>query len=763
MVVAAGMDDSSFFTVVANHAVFPKVLDACVRDVDLSHSSASKSFRVGRDEQHALAVVLLRIMTTIHPPATIGKNGGLSCTSVALRLAQLIPPSAVLPICLLFQRVHGRIATTALTCFVMQSPSLLSRLPSAIGSWCDNIDAIACKCVSESRRGRFQRTPGDILALIEATYRATKHVWALLQSLPFVADYIPIDKLLYGLRIVVDVITPLVQYFVLACDSLTTRRAHLSRANAMITNAAVGTAVVTILFSTFSCGESNRREPILPERHTALSEAIAGEIEQNTHGGVPLALLKRGRGSVQAVLAELCSPIDGEKRFLGPTLCAFLNPITAVDIRPAVAASSTGEGTTERFFEVLLLELVHQGVSIEALVRRKFVNADDARRLGASEATVKIAAGPALDSDDDDDAPKTKSSEKKVLAPQTEGKKAPLNGENSAAVSQPDLDEQVALVLSVLPDLNPEAVANALEDYYHRDVEHFIVDATSENLPPHLISSLHAPIAPPAPKAAASAAASQTPILTRRASQAFSGAAAPRAESVWIDGLELVDEHMDRLISSDFHDLADGAADEENGGGGYQIGRSDFDDDGIQHREESTMMTLHTDIGTASSEFFVDDEMKEKIKQLHDMMYDDERDDAQDGGDIVGFVDGNTYDDDDESNNKMETTVAPPNPRRGVNASVTPEVTPAGSPAGPSSALNGSSFPKYASKSKSTRRGGGAGKGAEGGRGRGTQDASGGKGSNDGKGNHKKAGSRRDDRPPSKADLNKAVKRGAFD
>ena len=50
----------------------------------------------------------------------------------------------------------------------------------------------------------------------------------------------------------------------------------------------------------------------------------------------------------------------------------------------------------------------------------------------------------------------------------------------------PHGNDQVALVLSVLPGLNPQAVADALQDYYQGDVVNFIIDASSDNPPPHL-------------------------------------------------------------------------------------------------------------------------------------------------------------------------------------------------------------------------------------------------------------------------------------
>lgn len=586
-------DDDTFWAVVARHARLPRVIATLVSAVEAAHSSASPVPRraVRAAAEKSLVAVLVRMSTMLEPCVT----RRVDAVALAARLNTLVPVRVLFAASPMLFRAGGTLAAVTISSLFLLNPGSLHRLHSYLTEWCDTVHRLTMRCVEELQRGRFQRLPGDVTGLFEQTYRGVRQLWCVLQSAPFMADYTPLAAVLRGLRMVVDVVTPVLQHFVLVSEALAPQRALLSRAASAILNSALHASAILMLFRTFEVhtesdntghsgggfmtasntlprdamgdthtgslphgGGRNASSPLPPNRsrrrgkpHTPVAAApMTSRAQASASSGEPAwcvpALIERSyrvlqdqmcehtRGYVQILLSQwrgghihhlvhyLTPPTyhSVEDRRLGHILRSLGLEMTDNKDFAAVLVSAR-----QRYFDLLLAELVRQGVHIDRLLKDGFISMAEAGELGASsELTLSSLANSesnhtntntnsdgytwVKDATSDMNRSDTHPSSQQhtgndaasLTAPNTTARtnnttihRNNMNNTTAAApaVAQDDTitDTAVAMVRDVFPRFTLSGIKAAIA-FYHNDVEQFILDASLDNCPPHLRSLL---------------------------------------------------------------------------------------------------------------------------------------------------------------------------------------------------------------------------------------------------------------------------------
>ncbi|EPY43050.1 hypothetical protein AGDE_00873 [Angomonas deanei] len=341
----------------------------------------------------------------------------------------------------------------------------------------------------------------------------------------------------------------------------------------MIANTAISTATVLVLFKTYDTNAANEeRKWCCPKLVKSAYDNLQEHITQYA-SGIPRIILGGFKGNIHDLMELFYASNSGsEKQRVGELLLTLTDPITDCKDFEDVAY-----GARERFTEFLLMDLVHQGFHIDTLLRDEFVDETEARFLGASENVIMQAlAGINVE-----DAPDTNGGENKALQ-QPKAK----NESN---------DPAVCMVMDVFPHYHVDGIKASLA-YYNNDVEQFILDASMENLPPHLISQLTSD------ENVEEEAAPPGRHQERHLTTVDYDSVVPNGQLFSFLGKDLYDE----LLGSD--------DDEEEEDGENEI------------RYEMADPDYNTGMEDA---FNIDESLKYKIRLLNEIMYEDEYDDAQ--------------------------------------------------------------------------------------------------------------------------------------
>eukprot|EP00658_Telonema_sp_P-2_P044084 TRINITY_DN31953_c0_g1_i2.p1 TRINITY_DN31953_c0_g1~~TRINITY_DN31953_c0_g1_i2.p1 ORF type:complete len:295 (-),score=68.83 TRINITY_DN31953_c0_g1_i2:114-998(-) len=168
------------------------------------------------------------------------------------RLQLLFPASVWMPLAHLITKVDGQSSSIVFNALGLCCPGTLAHLPAAIMIWCDELHALSQRVLSEAKRGRFQRSNGDIVSLFERSFALIQGFWSLLDSNPIaVVPFLPVARVLETLSCHTNIVCPFMQHFLLHCDSLTHHRKQLSNVNSMIMNATVSAASIVVMFYPF--------------------------------------------------------------------------------------------------------------------------------------------------------------------------------------------------------------------------------------------------------------------------------------------------------------------------------------------------------------------------------------------------------------------------------------------------------------------------------------------------------------------------------
>ncbi|KEG15226.1 hypothetical protein DQ04_00141140 [Trypanosoma grayi] len=612
----ADSDDQTFWTVVANHRNLSLALSNLIAAIDAAHASAFRR-QIKRDDELSLIVLLVRLVTT----TSVVLSVGVSITDVARRLGELITPPLLMPTSLIILRHSGPIASATITSLILQNPGYLCAMPSTASSWCDVTSRLAVRCVREMSRGRHQRLAGDVIPLFEQVYRHVKQLWAIMHCSPFLADYVHLSRMLQYLRVVVDLLSPILQHFILTCGGITNRREQLSKANSAIVNAALNTASVLVLFRTYNKASGQVRSHCVERVVRSTYEALTTYITQKVQGS-PSLLLSNTRRTLTMIIHELVPPRkEVDDLEVGKVLQRLSSPVPdSTDFIDGFA------GVRPRYFELLLLELVHQGLHIDMLLKNKFITALEAEELGASERSITLAIVGII--------------EGSVGNTATEAVCTPSNTDNavSSALETPPVtdDPLVKVVLEVMPHFNVQGILAALR-YYNNDVEHFILDASMDNIVPHILEQL----TEPSPHTLSGLpSAHQTDAQPSEAGGAANTIITPTAATAAAQHTLTSADYNDELGEGDLNlfigcDLYEAINGDSNGA------KDENNDDHISGNDMLDAMayaTHHPDDHRGGAEMFeVDEAMREKIRMLTEMMYEDEYDDAQEAGEVRGY------------------------------------------------------------------------------------------------------------------------------
>lgn len=295
----AKADDVTFWTVIAHHKKLSHFITAGLSKIDHAQHSTSPAVRRGVKKSHMKALTSVLLRMGCDTAECVRRR--VDVADLARKINTLLPLKQFLIFnASVIQLRHGILACVAGCSFHMVNPLYLCNYPTLLLEWREVVDQIVKRCVKELGRGRYQRLSGDILILFEQTYRVVKSLWALLSSCPYIADYLPVSTVLRGLRIVVDVVSPLLQHFLLHCDTLSTRRELLSKLNAGIINASLSAAMILLLFRSFctdirSAGDNKNTEK--------------GSDSQGEGGGGAAA-----RGETAFLLLELVQTVEERLR-----------------------------------------------------------------------------------------------------------------------------------------------------------------------------------------------------------------------------------------------------------------------------------------------------------------------------------------------------------------------------------------------------------------------------------------------------------------
>ncbi|KAG5465154.1 hypothetical protein LSCM4_00607 [Leishmania orientalis] len=627
----AEADDTTFWIVVTHHDRLPVVLVNVITAIDHAHSSHSKAQRsaVTADGEQRVVEVLIRLATGTVPCS----RRHVDPASLATRLNVLLPWKLLFPVSLLLLRHSGAAASVTLTSLILLNPGYLCTLNAYMPAWWDSVNRFAVRCARELQRGRFQRQPGDILSVFEQVYRLTKHIWAVVQCAPFLSDYMSLPRTLRALRVIVDVLSPILQHFVMVCDGLTPRRPILSRANSVIVNAAINTSSVLVLYHTYVTQGPRRRQHAdgycIPQLINRTYSHLREYLGQHGRGFVEETLRAYGNGSFLSLINFLYPPArfgdDASEKGLGQVILTLTK-----DTADSNDFADAARGSRQRFFELLLLELVRQGVHIDDLLARHLVTTDEATKLGASEDTVKsalagLSAGSAFAEAAGDDR-------NVVVA-------SPPPASTAADIVD---DPLVAMVMEVFPQYSAAGVRAAL-NFYGNDVEQFIMDASMENLPPHLVAPLTAPGQSDAEPAAYEAGLGDAAAASTNAAESPAARAGTSVHLALYDFDDSFEpEALYQLMGRDLYEVLM----DSDGEDGYINGGANEEE---MEDEAAYKITMNDPQAFMSDAFDIDEEMKAKIRLLNEIMYEDELDDGQQdvhlaGGDIIDDTSG---DDDD--------------------------------------------------------------------------------------------------------------------
>ncbi|ORC90307.1 uncharacterized protein TM35_000081050 [Trypanosoma theileri] len=599
----AESDDDTFWVVIAHHKNLSLALKNLITAVDIAHSSAFRRSLQLADE-FALITLIVRLVTT----TSVVFKRGVSVREVAARFGDLIPASLILPTSLMLLRHSGPIASATITSLFLLNPAYLCAMSTVASSWCDATSRLAVRSVRELSRGRHQRLAGDVVPLFEQVYRHVKHLWALFHSAPFVADYVPLSRLLQNLRVVVDLLSPILQHFILTCSTISNCRDRFSRANSAIVNAAINTASILVLFRTYNKVLTKERcycvEGIVHSTYEALTSYITQKVS-----GPPALLLSNSKLSLTLLIHELFPPrMDENDLMVGKVLRSLTEPI------PDSKDFSDGFlGSRSRYFELILIELVHQGFHIDRLLDKKFITALEAEELGASERSITCAITGIIEEC-------TKQSNTTSLSNMNDN-----NNKQEDIVSPPRSSDVegttnplVNIVLDVMPHFNVKGIIAALQ-YYNNDVEHFILDASMDNIVPHILTQL----TEPSPTVVSSNQTTTEKVISET----------PLAPIHAITSADYDKDYgevdLNLFIGSDLYEAING--DDDNDNNGEKTLGEDL--------SSALAYTTHhvEDHRSAAEMFEVDDTMRDNIRMLMEMMYDDEYDDAQDLAEVRGY------------------------------------------------------------------------------------------------------------------------------
>ncbi|CBZ39031.1 hypothetical protein, conserved [Leishmania donovani] len=624
----AEADDLTFWIVVANHDRLPVVLVNVITAVDHAHSSHSRAQRkaVPPNGEQRVIEILIRLATS----TDLCLRRHVDPASLATRLSVLLPWKVLFPVSLLLLRHSGAAASVTVTSLILLNPGYLCTLNTFMPTWWDGVNRFSVRCARELQRGRFQRQPGDILSSFEQVYRITKQLWAAVQCAPFLSDYMSLPRTLRALRVIVDVLSPVLQHFIMVCDELTPRRPILSRANSVIVNAAINTSSALLLYHTYAVQGPHRRQDAdgfcVPQLINRTYSHLREYLRQHGRGFVEETLQAYGNGSLLGLIHYLYPPArfadDAGEKALGQVMLTLTKDISdSNDFAEAV------HGSRQRFFELLLLEVVRQGVHIDDLLARHLVTTEEASKLGASEGTLTNALAG---------LPASNAVAEAALA---DPSPAPTSPSPAPAATDIVDDPLVAMVMEVFPQFSAAGVRTAL-NFYSNDVEQFIMDASVENLPPHLVGPLTASAQSDAELAAALAAQEAGVEDAAAPATSIHAAESPatRADASAHLALYDFDDNFDpdalyRLMGRDLYEmLAD-----SDGDAGYADGGAN--DDEVED-ETAYKITMNDPQSYMSDAFDIDEEMKMKIRVLNEIMYEDELDDGQQdvhlaGGDII--------------------------------------------------------------------------------------------------------------------------------
>lgn len=600
----AEADDVTFWTVVANHSTLHSVLRNLVMAVEHAHSSSSvsQSHAVKRQDEVHLGSIVVRLSSGTESC----RKRNVDSADMAHRLQALLPLSVLFPAAVMLLRRSEVAASVATTSLMLLNPAYLCRISVYLSTWYEQVNRSATRCLSELQRGRFQRMSGDILQLFEHTYRGVKQLWCMLQCAPFLVDYIPLARTLRALRIVVDVISPLLQHFLLLCAELATRRDVLSRANSVIINASLNASSIMIFFHTY-CGAGGIRTWLAPQAVRNASNAVS-EYMRRYAQGVPQALLAHPKtGTIPHLLHQLHPPLeDGDDAFIGKVLLGLLDDIA--DSRDFSAVFSKS-GTRQRYGQLVLMELVNQGVRIDDMLLHKLITSSEAQKLGASEDTIQRSlAGERV------------ANTSSWAAGAIEGPAAgsPLPSADTALEEDP----LVVMVKDIFPHFSAIGIRTAL-NFYNNDPEQLILDASMENLPPHLVHQLSASAA------AASATASTENLFPTEEISLASHHVVSLITADFDDQVTSLDLQL--FLGNDLYELVTGTDDDDDTATVYH--------DQVAYRKEEAPEAKY-------DAFNIEEDMKDRIRMLNEMMYEDELDDGAEELRIGGQGAGDTDSDD---------------------------------------------------------------------------------------------------------------------
>lgn len=621
----ANSDETTFWTVVTQHPRLPAVLAGVFDRIDRAHHSTSPATRrsVTKSQVQSVARVILRL--SCESDECLRRN--VDVADLAKRISTLLPLPSYLVFNIIAAQANGALASLAGYSLHMLSPTYLCAYGSFMLEWREIIDRTAKLCVRELAKGRYQRLSGDILILFEQTYRAVKQIWALLLSCPFTADYLAPSILLRSLRIVTDVISPMLQHFLMTCDALTARREVLSKANAGIINAALQASTAFLLFRGYTAEGNSEWQWLHASVMRRVEERVVEMAEMYVFG-YPAQLFSswgpnpsanassRGsfqRGGLFKLFRSLYPPPSGasgaeKDRSIGGILLALMDPRI-----PESGDFAAAIPKRQRFFELLLVQIVQQGVHIDDLLQRRMMTPNEAEELGASQQAVLCAlAGISLT---DDAIPSASVPAPGAAAPSAKAPSPPPKKE-----TRPPVFEEfslAAMVHDVFPQFSALGIEAALQ-HYHNDVEQLITDASMDNLPPHIMELMGVEDDIGGDDPGCGGGAMETTGMPERLEFDVS----QLSPSAAVEQLHLSNDDYDETLQLTDLSLFYWDADAVSGNmdSAHEGAAEDFSEDYYTITEDSIMK---------SSGFAVSEEMRERIRILNDIIYDDELDDGQ--------------------------------------------------------------------------------------------------------------------------------------
>lgn len=630
-------DDVTFWTVFAHHPKLQIVLNAAWNLIDTAHHSASPAVRRSVNKEQVQAITSFFVRVACETEECVRRS--VDCEDLARRIHFLLPLKQFLVLNEAVLHRNGSMASTLGYTLHILNPLYLTGYHAFMLEWRETIDQLVKRCLKQLTRGRYQRLSGDILLLFEQTYRSVKQLWALVFTCPFVVQRLPLSQCLRSLRIITDVISPMLQHFLLTCEGLSTRRVLFSKANAGVINAAVQTAAALILFrpfcmvSTDSPLHSNQPTAapshfILPELMKRIEERVMDFSRLYVNGFAESILLHWGPSTQKTQtnsnhrhsshkhqrtlhllyqsLAPLSTAREATNMWIGPVLLHLKNPTIPDSKDFAVAIPKR-----QRFFEFLLLELVNQKVELRDLLKRDYLSQEEAETLmELQEAVLCTLAGITLEEPPSAPAP----------APAAPCPSPPP----TRAVKPCDIafepDSLGSIIQDVFPDFHPLGIKAALA-HYNDDIEMLINDASMNNLPPQLVELMY------------SGNESSGGVAAEFDACESAVREAPAEEPVAVlefkppEHLTQDDFDGDALVvdySVFVWDFVSGPAQIASPSTAAPGGE---EEEAAEWNDMLTMGEFSAE-AAAQSSFDISEEMKEKIRIMNEIMYEDELDDG---------------------------------------------------------------------------------------------------------------------------------------